>query len=110
MGCSQSFGRDGGGCGAAASSSELGGATGDGGGSLRPLRKAKAKAGSKETKCGAGRLTGARCGLCWCALARRGLSRQAARDARRHAAVNFCNRSDYCSIDSELPVEPDSVT
>ena len=55
---------------------------------------------SKKWKCGAGRLTGARCGLCWRALARRGLSRQAAGDARRHAAVNFCNRSDYCSIDS----------
>jgi len=70
-----------------ASVRELGGATGDGGGSLRPLRKAKAKAGSKETKCGAGRLTGARCGLCWRALARRGLSRHDAGDARRHAAL-----------------------
>ena len=70
-----------------ASVRELGGATGDGGGSLRPLWKAKAKAGSKETKCGAGRLTGARCGLCWRTLARRGLSRQDAGDARRHAAL-----------------------
>ena len=89
MGCSQSFGRDGGGCGAVASSTELDGATGDGGGSLRPLRKAKAKAkaASKETKCGTGRLTGARCGLCWRALARRGLSRQDAGDARRHVAL-----------------------
>ena len=64
---------------------EFGGATGDGGGSLRPLRKAKA--GSKETKCGAGRLTGARCGLCWRALAQRGLSRQDTGDVRRHAAL-----------------------
>ena len=70
-----------------ASVRELGGATGDGGGSLRPLRKAKAKAGSKETKCGAGRLTGARCGLCWRALALHGLSRQDAVDARRHTAL-----------------------
>ena len=66
---------------------ELGGATGDGGGSLRPLRKVKAKAGSKEKKCGARRLMGARCGLCWRALARCGLSRQDAGDARRHAAL-----------------------
>ena len=43
-------------------------------------------------------------------LARSGLSRLAAGDARCHAAVNFCNRSDYYSIDSELPVEPNSVT
>ena len=89
VGCSQSFGRDSAGRDAAASARELSGATGDGGGSLRPLRKAKAKAkaGSKETKCGAGRLTGARYGLCWRALARRGLSRQDAGDARRHAAL-----------------------
>ena len=87
VGCSQSFGQDGAGRDAVASACELGGATGDGGGSLRPLRKAKAKAGSKETKCGAGRLTGARCGLCWRALARRGLSRQDTGDARRHAAL-----------------------
>jgi len=86
VGCSQSFGRDGAGRDAAASARELSGATGDGGGSLRPLRK-EAKAGSKETKCGAGRLTGARCGLCWRALARRGLSRHDAGDARRHAAL-----------------------
>ena len=83
MGCSQSFGRDGAGRDVAASARELSRATGDGGGSLRPLWKAKAKAGSKETKCGAGRLTGACCGLCWHALAQRGLSRQDASDARR---------------------------
>ena len=69
-----------------ASVRELGGATGDGGGSLRPLRK-EAKAGSKETKCGAGRLTGAHCDLCWRALAQRGLSRQDAGDARCHVAL-----------------------
>ena len=70
-----------------ASVRELSGATSDGGGSLRPLRKAKAKAASKETKCGAGRLTGARCGLGWHALAQHGLSRQDVGDARRHAAL-----------------------
>ena len=70
-----------------ASVHELGGATGDGGGSLRPLRKAKAKAGSKLMKCGAGRLTGAHCDLCWRALAQRGLRRQDAGDARCHVAL-----------------------
>ena len=42
---------------------------------------------SKKWNCGAGRLTGTRCGLCWCALARHGLSRQDAGDAWRHAAL-----------------------
>ena len=67
-----------------ASARELGGATGDGGG---PLRCMKAKEESKKWNCGARRLTGARCGLCWRALARRALSRQDAGDAQHHAAL-----------------------
>ena len=51
---------------------------------------------------------------CWgfkCrAQARRGLAGQAVGDARRHVVVRFCNRSDYCSIDSEKNDQPDSVT
>ena len=49
-------------------------------------------------------------GMLWRTRARRGLAELPDGDARRHAAVNFCNRSDYCTIDSELPVERDSVT
>ena len=49
-------------------------------------------------------------GVMWSTEARRGLSGQRNGDARRHAAVRFCNRSDYCSIDSEKNDQPDSVT
>jgi len=65
-----------------------------------PAVAAKEKEESKKWKCGAGRLTGGRCGFNWRTLAQHGLSRQAASNVRHHAAVNFCNRSDYCSSPS----------
>ena len=72
---------------------------GSNGGALRLCCCASGERRSKG-KCGTGGLSVACWGFNCRAQARRGLAGQAVGDARRHAAVKFCNRSDYCSIDS----------
>ena len=65
---------------------ERGGANGDGGGPLRPLREGEEEAKKRNEALG---VTSTRWGFNWRALARRGLRGQDIGDVRRHAALKI---------------------